>query len=77
MKTLTMDQFFDSPAEAKSLKPGQSLMITAAGKPELLVTKAVARPRQTAVQLRLEARALLSKPGKKVDTVALLRELRK
>ena len=77
MKTLTMDQFFDSPAAAKSLKPGQSLVITAAGKPELLVTKTVPRPRKSAVQLRLEARALLSKAGKKVDTVALLRELRK
>jgi len=27
--------------------------------------------------MRREARALLKKPGKKVDTVALLRELRK
>jgi hypothetical protein len=77
MKTLTIDQFFESPALAKSLKPGQSLIVTSAGKPELIVTKTAPRPKKTAVQLRREARALLGKPGKKVDTVALLRELRK
>jgi hypothetical protein len=52
-------------------------MVTAAGKPELIVTRAARRPRRTAGQLRREARALLSKPGPKVDSVALLRELRK
>lgn len=72
-----MKEFFDSPALAKSIQPGQSVVVTAAGKPELIVTKAIRRPRKTALQLRREARALLSKPGKKVDTVALLRELRK
>ena len=77
MKTLTMNQFFESPGLTKSLEPGQSLIVTAAGKPELIVTKAARRPKKTAVQLRREAKALLSKPGKKVDTVALLHELRK
>jgi hypothetical protein len=77
MKTLTMNQFFESPGLAKSLEPGQSLIVTVAGKPELIVTKTAQRPRRTALQLRREARALLSKSGKKVDTVALLRELRK
>ncbi len=77
MKTLTMNQFFESPGLTKSLEPGQSLIVTAAGKPELIVTKAARRPKKTALQLRREAKALLSKPGKKVDTVALLRELRK
>ena len=77
MKTLTMNQFFESPGLTKSLEPGQSLIVTAAGKPELIVTKAARRPIKTALQLRREAKALLSKPGKKVDTVALLRELRK
>ena len=77
MKTLTMNQFFESPRLTKSLEPGQSLIVTAAGKPELIVTKAARRPIKTALQLRREAKALLSKPGKKVDTAALLRELRK
>ena len=50
---------------------------TAASKPELIATKAARRPKTTALQLRREAKALLSKPGKKVDTVVRLRELRK
>ena len=33
--------------------------------------------RKTVVMLRREARELLIKPGRKVDTVALVRELRK
>ena len=77
VKTLTMEKFFDSPRLAQSLLPGQSLLVTSGGKPDLVVTKAGQRPRKTARQMRREARALLKKPGKKVDTVALLRELRK
>ena len=77
MKTLTLERFFDSPSLAQSLLPGQSILVTSDGKPHLLVTKAGQRSRKTAHQMRREARALLKKPGKKVDTVALLRELRK
>ena len=77
MKTLTMEKIFDSPGLAQSLLPGQSLLVTSDGKPELIVTKAGQRPRKTAQQMRREARSLLKKPGKKVDTGALLRELRK
>ena len=77
MKTLTIEKFFDSPALAQSLLPGQSLLVTSGGKPELIVTKAAQRPKTTAEQMRRQAKALLKKPGKKVDTVALLRELRK
>lgn len=76
MKTLTMREFFHSPALAKSLHPGQTLVVTSNGKPDLIVTKAGPRPRKTAAELRLEARALLTKPGKKIDTVALVRKLR-
>ena len=76
MKILTIREFFHSPALVKSLHPGQTLMVTSQGKPDLLVTKAGQRPRKTAVELRREAKALLSKPGRKVDAVALLRKLR-
>ncbi len=74
---MTMEKFLHSPALAQSLQPGQSLVVMAGGKPELIVTKARKRPHKTAADLRREARALLTKPGKKVDTVTLLRELRK
>ena len=76
MKTLTMREFFHSPALVRSLHPGRTLVVTANGKPDLIVTKAGRRPRKSAMDLRREAKALLNQPGKKVDTVALLRKLR-
>jgi hypothetical protein len=75
VKTLTIEKFFHTPSLAPSLP--QSLLVTANGKPEFIVTKACKRPHKTAVELRREARELLTTPGRKVDTVALVRELRK
>ena len=79
MKTLTLREFFHSPSLVRSLQPGQSMLVTSQGKPELIVTKASQRPKKTAQQWQEEARALLtSRPrGRKIDTVAILRELRK
>jgi hypothetical protein len=77
VKTLTIEKFLLLPNLAQSLQPGQSLLVTADGKPEFIVTKTRKRPHKTAAELRREARELLTKPGKKVDTVALVRELRK
>jgi hypothetical protein len=77
VKTLTIEKFLRSPTVAQSLLPGQSLLVTAGGKPELIVTRARQRPQKTAVEMRREARELLTRPGKKVNTVALVRELRK
>ncbi len=76
MKTLTMREFFHSPALTRSLHPGQTLVVTSHGKADLLVSKAGRRPVKTAAELQKEAKALLSKPGRKVDTAALLRRLR-
>lgn len=76
MKTLTMREFFHSPALVKSLHPGQTLVVTSKGKPDLFVTKVEPRPKKTAEELQDEAKALLTKPGKKVDAVALLKKLR-
>jgi hypothetical protein len=73
-----MREFFHSPSLVKTLSPGQSLLVTSNGKPDLIVTKAERRPRKTAAQWQKEARELLSsKKRRKVDTVAILRELRK
>jgi hypothetical protein len=54
------------------------MLVTSKGKPELIVTKALPRPRKTAAQWQAEARKLLDpdRPTKKVNTLALLRELR-
>lgn len=76
MKSLTMREFFHSPSLVKSLHAGQSLVVTSRGKPDIVVTKAGRRRKRTAEELRQEARALLSKPGKKVNTVELIRKLR-
>jgi hypothetical protein len=79
MKTLTLREFFHSPALARSLHPGQSMVVTAQGKPDLIVTKAAPRPRKTAKQWQDEARQLLDRKHsrKKIDTVAFLKDLRK
>lgn len=76
MKSLTMREFFHSPSLVKSLHAGQSLVVTSRGKPDIVVTKAGRRQKRTAEELRQEARALLSKPGKKVNTAELIRKLR-
>ncbi len=76
MKSLTMREFFHSPSLVKSLHAGQSLVVTSRGKPDLLVTKAGGRRKRTAAELRREARKLLSAPGKKINTVELIRDLR-
>jgi hypothetical protein len=76
MKSLTIREFFHSPALVKSLHPGQSLLVTSRGKPDLVVTKAGQHRNQSAEELRQQAKALLSKPGRKVNTVELIRKLR-
>ncbi len=76
MKMLTMREFFHSPSLTRSLHPGQTLVVTSRGKPDLVVTKAGRRLKKTARELQQEARLLLSRPGRKVDTVAILRKLR-
>lgn len=79
VKTLTLREFYHSPSLAKSLHPGQSLIVTSQGKTELIVTKASPRPQKSAKQWQDEARKLLSgkKARKPVDTVEVLRSLRK
>jgi hypothetical protein len=72
-----MREFYHSPGLAKSLHPGQTLIVTSNGKPDLIVTKAGTRKLRTAKDWQKRARELISKPtGRKVDTVALLRKLR-
>jgi hypothetical protein len=73
-----MREFFHSPSLVKTLSPGQSLLVTSNGKPDLIVTKAEPRPKKTAEQWQQEAAELLSRRRrKKVDTLAILRDLRK
>src|SRR4051812_3521709 len=39
VKTRTIERFLHSPALAQNLQPGQSILITASGEPDLIATK--------------------------------------
>lgn len=77
MKTMTTREFFHSPALAKSLRPGQSLMVTDNGKPNLIVTKAGSRPVKTAEDMRQEAAEMFPGRRPKVNFTAIIKRLKK
>jgi hypothetical protein len=76
MKTLTTREFFHSPGLVKSLRPGQSMIVTDNGKASLTVTKAGSRPRRTREDLEREAREICPKPGPKVNFTEVIREMK-
>ena len=55
MKTMTTREFFHTPGLIKTLRPGQSVVVTDNGKPSLVVTKPGRRPRKTLADLEREA----------------------
>lgn len=77
VKTLTTREFFHAPGLLKSLRPGQSLVVTDKGVPAFTVTKAGERRIKTAEDLRREARELF--PGKRpmVNFTAIVKKLKK
>lgn len=77
MKTLTTREFFHSPGLAKSLKPGQSFIVTDNGKPSLIVTKAGKRPRKTREDLNREAREICPDDKPKTNFTKWLKEHRR
>jgi hypothetical protein len=77
MKTITTREFFHSPALAKSLRPGQSLLVTDNGKPSLVVTKAGKRPVKTAADMRREAAEMFPEDRPKVNLTAAMKRLKK
>ena len=77
MKTLTTREFYHAPALARSLRPGQSLLVTDKGKPNLIVTKAGKRGVKTRADLVRDASQISPKSGPKVDFTAAMRELKK
>jgi hypothetical protein len=76
MKTMSTREFFHAPAVVKSLRPGQSVLVTDNGKPNFTITKAGSRPVKTAEDLRREAEQIF--PGKrpKVNFTSLIRNLK-
>lgn len=77
VKTVTTREFLRAPTLTKSLRPGQTLLVTSSGKPDFVVTKVGERPRKTAEDLRQEALELSPDERPKVDAVAILRKPRR
>jgi antitoxin (DNA-binding transcriptional repressor) of toxin-antitoxin stability system len=77
MKTLTTREFFHAPGLVKSLRPGQSLVVTDNGAPAFTVTKAGRRPVKTAAELRREARELFPGDRPKVDFTSVIKKLKR
>lgn len=76
MKTMTTREFFHSPALAKSLRPGQSMVVTDNGKPSLTVTKAGKRPHRTREDLEREALEICPGDRPKVNFTEIIREMK-
>ncbi len=76
IKTLTTREFYHSPGLLKSLRPGESVVVTDNGKPTLTVVKAGKRPRKTRQDLEREAQEICPAGGPKVNFTAALKELK-
>lgn len=76
MKTVTTREFFHSPSLVKSLRSGESIVVTDNGKPALLVTKAGNRPRKSRADLEREASEICPTEKPKVNFTAVLKELK-
>ncbi len=77
MKTLTTREFFHAPGLVKSLRPGQSLVVTDKGMPAFTVTKAGKRSVKTAGDLRREAKEIFPEERPKVNLTQILKQLKK
>jgi hypothetical protein len=76
MKTLTTREFFHSPGMLKSLRSGQSIVVTDKGKPTLIVTKAGKRPRRSRKVLEREAREICPDEKPKTNFASVLKQLK-
>jgi hypothetical protein len=76
VKTLTTREFYHSPGLMKSLRPGQSVVVTDNGKATLTVTKAGQRPRRSRDQLERENREICPVATPKVNFTAAIQALK-
>jgi hypothetical protein len=77
VKTLTTREFFHAPGLVKSLRPGQSLVVTDKGEPSFTVTKAGKRTVKTAEDLRREAGRIFPGDRTKVNFTEIMKKLKK
>ena len=77
MKTISTREFFHAAALVKTLRPGQSLLVTENGNPNFTVTKAGCRPVKTADDLQRQAKDIFPENRPKVNFTSLIRKLKK
>ncbi len=76
MKTLTTREFYHSPGLMKSLRPGESIVVTDNGKAALTVTKTGKRRRKTRKELEREALEISPSARPKINFTAALKSLK-
>jgi antitoxin (DNA-binding transcriptional repressor) of toxin-antitoxin stability system len=76
MKTVSKREFYRTPALVRSLKAGQSVLVTDQGETSFLVVKPGRPPHKTTAELAAEAERLLPGRRRRVNAVKLLRNLR-
>ena len=77
MKTMTTREFFHSPGLVKSLRPGQSFIVTDKGEPAFTVIRAGQRRIKTAGDLEREAREIFPGERSKVNFTAIMKKMKK
>jgi antitoxin (DNA-binding transcriptional repressor) of toxin-antitoxin stability system len=76
MKTVSVRDFYHTPALVRGLRPGESLTVTKAGKPDFVVTK-TASPRRKLPLAKLRQERDAIKVLKPFTVMNVLDELRK
>lgn len=76
MKTLTTQEFFESPTVAQELPVGETVLVTDDGKNCLVITKVIKPPRKTLEQIEEEARMVSPRSEPKVNFTVAIRELK-
>lgn len=76
MKTVTTREFYHTPALIKSLRAGQSVVVTDKGSPSFIVTKAGKRLRKSREDLEREAMEICPEDRPKVNFTQAIRELK-
>lgn len=76
MKTVTKREFYRTPALVRSLRAGETVLVTDQGKTSFLAIKPGKPPHKTTAELAAEAEELLPGRRRRVNAVKLLRNLR-
>ena len=76
MKAVTTRECFHSPGLTKSLRPGQTFVVTDNGKPSFTVTKAGQRPRRTREDLERAACEICPEGRPRVSFTAAIKQLK-